>query len=45
MKRYLRDGARIVLKPENQTMKPIVVDPRERRVRILGKVIGLLRGF
>jgi len=45
VKRYLRDGARIVLKPENRTMKPIVVDPRERHVRILGKVIGLLRGF
>lgn len=45
VKRYLREGARIVLKPENATMAPIVVDPREREVRILGKVIGLLRGF
>lgn len=45
VKRYLRDGQRVVLKPENPTMKPIVVDPGERHVRILGKVIGLLRGF
>ena len=45
VKRYLRDGARVVLKPENRTMRPIVVDPRERRIQILGKVIGLLRGF
>jgi repressor LexA len=45
VKRYLRDGQRVVLKPENPTMKPIVVDPAEREVRILGKVIGLLRGF
>ena len=45
VKRYLRDGARVVLKPENSTMSPIVVDPRQREVRILGKVIGLLRGF
>lgn len=45
VKRYLRDGQRVVLKPENPTMKPIVVDPAERQVRILGKVIGLLRGF
>jgi repressor LexA len=45
VKRYLRDGARVVLKPENPTMAPIVVDPRQREVRILGKVIGLLRGF
>jgi repressor LexA len=45
VKRYLRDGQRVVLKPENPTMKPIVVDPAERQVTILGKVIGLLRGF
>ena len=45
VKRYLRDGARIVLKPENSTMSPLVVDPKEREVRILGKVIGLMRGF
>jgi repressor LexA len=45
VKRYVRDGARIVLKPENRTMAPIVVDPRQRDLRILGKVIGLLRGF
>ena len=45
VKRYLREGTRVVLKPENRTMSPIVVDPRQREVRILGKVIGLLRGF
>ena len=45
VKRYQRDGARVVLKPEHPTMAPIVVDPREREVRILGKVVGLLRGF
>ncbi|MBI3638094.1 MAG: repressor LexA [Candidatus Rokubacteria bacterium] len=45
VKRFQRDGARIVLKPEHPTMAPIVVDPREHTVRILGKVIGLLRGF
>jgi repressor LexA len=45
VKRFLRDGQRIVLKPEHPTMAPIVVDPREREVRILGKVVGLLRGF
>lgn len=45
VKRYLRDGHRVVLKPEHPTMPPIVVDPREHEVRILGKVIGLLRGL
>ena len=45
VKRFLRDGARVVLKPEHPTMAPIVVDPARRSVRILGKVVGLLRGF
>jgi repressor LexA len=45
VKRLGRDGARIVLKPENRALQPIVVDPAERRVEILGKVIGVLRGF
>jgi repressor LexA len=45
VKRFQRDGERIVLKPEHPTMAPIVVDPRERPFKILGKVVGLLRGF
>lgn len=45
VKRFQRDGQRIVLAPEHPTLAPIVVDPRERDVRILGKVVGLLRGF
>jgi repressor LexA len=45
VKRLQRDGQRVVLKPEHPTMAPIVVDPRERQVRILGKVVGVLRGF
>ncbi len=45
VKWYLRDGQRVVLKPENPTMSPLVIDPRQRDVKILGKVIGLLRGF
>ena len=45
VKRFQRDGDHVVLKPEHPTMAPIVIDPRERRVSILGKVVGLLRGF
>ena len=45
VKRFLRDGPRVVLKPEHPTMAPMIYDPREHEVRILGKVIGLLRGF
>jgi len=43
VKRFQRDGDRVVLKPEHPTMAPIVVEPSA--VRILGKVVGLLRGF
>lgn len=43
VKRFQRDGERVVLKPEHPTMAPIVVDARA--VRILGNVVGLLRGF
>jgi repressor LexA len=45
VKRFQRDGARVVLKPENRTLRPIVIDPREQQVRILGKVVGLVRGL
>jgi len=45
VKRYQRDGERVVLKPEHPTMAPIVVDPRRTPVKILGKVVGVLRGF
>src|SRR5438128_2710543 len=40
VKRFQRNGDRVALKPEHPTMPPIVVDPREHEVRILGKVIG-----
>ena len=45
VKRYQRDGDRVVLKPEHPTMAPIVIDPRKRELKIVGKVVGLLRGF
>jgi repressor LexA len=45
VKRFQRDGHRVVLKPENGAMAPIVIDPGERHVRIVGKVIGLVRGL
>jgi repressor LexA len=45
VKRFSREGERVVLKPEHPTMAPIIVDPRHTPVRILGKVVGVLRGF
>lgn len=44
VKRFARDGHRIVLKPQHPTMAPIVVDDTQD-FRILGKFVGLLRGF
>ena len=45
VKRFSREGERLVLKPEHPTMAPIIVDPRHTPLRILGKVVGVLRGF
>jgi repressor LexA len=45
VKRFARDGERVVLRPEHPTMAPIVVEPGRADVRILGKVVGLMRGF
>jgi repressor LexA len=45
VKRFAREGAAVVLHPEHPTMKPIVVEPGRADFRILGKVVGLIRGF
>ena len=45
VKRFARDGQRIVLKPEHPTMEPISIAPGEREFKILGKVVGVVRGF
>lgn len=45
VKRFARDGERVVLKAEHPTMKPIIVEPGRADFRILGKVMGLVRGF
>ena len=40
VKRFRRDGNRILLMPENPAMEPIVAPPD---VRVLGKVVAILR--
>ena len=45
VKRFGREGDAIVLRPEHPTLPPIVVRPAEKEVRILGKVVGLVRGI
>jgi repressor LexA len=44
VKRFGREGAAVLLKPENPAMAPIVVRPGESEIRIIGKVVGLVRG-
>jgi repressor LexA len=41
VKTYGRKGAKVVLRPANQTMEPMVFDPSD--VRIYGKVVTVLR--
>ena len=45
VKRFARQGDRVLLKPEHPTMAPIVIEPGTQNFRILGKFVGLLRGF
>ncbi len=45
VKRLGREPHAVVLKPEHPTMAPIVVREGEKDVRILGKVVGLVRGL
>ncbi|MEK7710187.1 MAG: transcriptional repressor LexA [candidate division NC10 bacterium] len=45
VKRFTRQGEAIVLKPEHPTMAPILVRQGQKDFKILGKVVGLVRGF
>lgn len=43
VKRFYKDKNKIKLKPENDTMEPIFIDPRKNDVKIIGKVQGVIR--
>lgn len=43
VKRFYKDKNKIRLQPENDTMKPIIIDPKEKRISIIGKVKGVIR--
>jgi repressor LexA len=45
VKRFARDGHAVLLRPEHPTMAPIVVKEGEKDLRIIGKVVGLVRGI
>ncbi len=41
VKRFFRESDHVRLQPENESMEPI----RSREVRVMGKVVGLMRGL
>jgi len=43
VKRVYREKDTIRLQPENESMPPIIVDPKEKEVSIIGKVKGVIR--
>ncbi len=45
VKRFGRQGEAVLLKPEHPTMPPIVVRAGQGDFKLLGKVVGLVRGF
>jgi repressor LexA len=45
VKRLIIEKERIVLKPENRHMDPIVIDRRDKSFQIIGKVVGVWRNI
>lgn len=43
IKRFYKEGDKIKLQPENDTMEPMIIDPKESNVTIIGKVKGVIR--
>jgi repressor LexA len=43
IKRFYKEKNRIRLQPENDTMEPIIIKTDENRVRIIGKIKGVIR--
>lgn len=43
VKRFYKNKDKIILQPENDTMEPMIIDPKEKRISIIGKVKGVIR--
>ena len=43
IKRIFKEKGRIRLQPENDSFNPIIIDPKEKEVSIIGKVKGVIR--
>ena len=45
VKRYGRQGKKIVLKPDNPLHDPIVVDPAVDSFEVIGKVVSVIKNY
>lgn len=43
VKKFYKEGNKIKLQPENESMQPIIVDPSKKEVSVVGKVKGVVR--
>ena len=43
VKRFYKEKDKIKLQAENENMPPIVVNPKDKNIQILGKVKGVIR--
>ncbi len=43
VKRFYKENNQIRLQPENENMSPIIVNPKDKNIRIIGKVEGVIR--
>lgn len=45
VKRFIQEKSRIILKPENRNMEPIIVENNRKPLTIIGKVVGVWRNI
>jgi len=43
VKRFYIEKNKVILKPENDIMEPIIIDPSDKNLMIIGKVEGVIR--
>ncbi|OFZ66866.1 MAG: hypothetical protein A2328_11190 [Bdellovibrionales bacterium RIFOXYB2_FULL_36_6] len=45
IKQFYSNRSHIELRPKNETMKPIIVDPKASEFQIAGILVGLMRSY
>lgn len=43
VKRFYKENNQIRLQPENENMSPIIVNPKHKKIQLIGKVEGVIR--